>query len=77
MSNEDIKVNMVSPGFVETKMTFENNSKDRINSLDEYIPLGMTKPKDIAKMCSFIVNNNQSMTGQNIIIDGGYSLRNF
>jgi len=37
----------------------------------------ITKPKDIAKMCSFIVNNNQSMTGQNIIIDGGYSLRNF
>ena len=77
MSDRNIKVNMVSPGFVKTNMTLENNSIDRINSLNDYIPLGMTKPKDIAKMCSFIINNNQSMTGQNIIIDGGYSLRNF
>ncbi len=77
MSDRKIKVNMISPGFVETKMTTKNNTEERINSLNEFIPLGMTKPKDIAKMCSFMIHKNESMTGQNIIIDGGYSLRGF
>lgn len=73
MSINNIKVNMISPGFVLTKLTEKNNTPDRIDYLQKHIPLGMTNPSDIADLCNFLLTNN-SITGQNIIIDGGYSL---
>jgi NAD(P)-dependent dehydrogenase (short-subunit alcohol dehydrogenase family) len=75
LSKRKIKVNLVSPGFVETKLTMQNNIKERIYYLKNTIPLGMTKATSIAKFCKFLVNENVDITGQNIIIDGGYSLR--
>lgn len=70
-----IKVNMISPGFVDTALTRKNNSLERINYLNETIPLGMTDVYDIANLCAYLVQHNNSMTGQNIQIDGGYSLK--
>lgn len=75
LSNKNIKVNLVSPGFVETKLTLQNNSKERIDYLKDNIPLGMTKASSIAKFCKFLINDNVDITGQNIIIDGGYTLK--
>ena len=75
MADNSIKVNMISPGFVQTAMTMGNNSEERIHFLNNNIPLGMTKPEDIAKTCLFLLENNNAITGQNIIIDGGYSLK--
>jgi NAD(P)-dependent dehydrogenase (short-subunit alcohol dehydrogenase family) len=74
MSKCKIKINMISPGFVLTPLTEKNNSVDRIQQLQNSIPLGMTTPNDIAEICEFLVTKNHSITGQNIIIDGGYSL---
>lgn len=73
MSINNIKVNMISPGFVLTDLTKKNNSQERINFLNETIPLGMTEPSDIADLCFFMLQN-RNITGQNIIVDGGYSL---
>lgn len=73
MAQNKIKVNMISPGFVLTEMTKQNNTEDRISYLQNKIPLGMTLPEDIANMCYHLLFN-ESITGQNIIIDGGYSL---
>jgi 3-oxoacyl-[acyl-carrier protein] reductase len=75
LSTKNIKVNLVSPGFVETQLTLQNNSKERIDYLKNNIPLGMTKASSIAKFCKFLVNDNVDITGQNIIIDGGYTLK--
>jgi NAD(P)-dependent dehydrogenase (short-subunit alcohol dehydrogenase family) len=74
MAPNKIKVNMISPGFVLTPMTTKNNTQNRINELQEKIPLGITMPQDIADICVFFLKQNKSITGQNIIIDGGYSL---
>jgi 3-oxoacyl-[acyl-carrier protein] reductase len=74
MSQEQIKVNMISPGFVDTSMTRKNNSKERIEFLENNIPLGITSADEISNMCNYLLKNNNSITGQNIIIDGGYSL---
>ncbi len=75
LSSSGIKVNMVSPGFVDTEMTRRNNSKERIEELNSFIPLGMTPPQEIANLCLFLITSNNSMTGQNFVVDGGYSCK--
>jgi hypothetical protein len=57
-------------------MTRKNNSKEKIKSISDFIPLGLTNPSEIANMCEYFMTNNESITGQNIIIDGGYSVKN-
>jgi len=74
-SPKKIKVNMISPGFVDTQLTRNNNPPSRISELNNLIPLGLTEPEEIAKMCLFLTKNNNSITGQNLLIDGGYSLK--
>lgn len=74
MSPKKIKVNMVSPGFVDTPLTRKNLSKEKINYLNANIPLGLTTPESIANVCKFLITQNEAITGQNLIIDGGYSL---
>lgn len=74
-SLDGIKVNMVSPGFIDTKMTRKNNSADRINYLEKNIPLGLTDPWEIANLCVYLIKNNKAITGQNILVDGGASLK--
>ena len=73
MAHNKIKVNIVSPGFVDTALTRKNNTPERIQQLDSLIPLGLTFPEEIAKMCKYLIVENQAITGQNIIIDGGYN----
>ena len=70
-----IKVNLVSPGFVDTELTRKNNSIERINDLKKNIPLGLTDPWEIGKLCVYLIKYNNSITGQNLIIDNGYSLK--
>lgn len=74
-AEKGIKVNMVSPGFVDTKMTRKNNSEDRINYLQNNIPLGLVSCFEIANFCLYLIKQNNFITGQNIIIDGGCSLK--
>jgi 3-oxoacyl-[acyl-carrier protein] reductase len=74
-AKEQIKVNMISPGFVDTAMTRRNNTEQRIADLNSMIPLGMVNSQQIASMCVYLITKNTSITGQNFIIDGGYSLR--
>jgi NAD(P)-dependent dehydrogenase (short-subunit alcohol dehydrogenase family) len=74
MCEQKIKVNLISPGFIDTSLTRKNNTKERIEFLHRNIPLGLTNATEIGKICKYFVNNNEHITGQNIIIDGGYSL---
>jgi len=73
MAPKRIKVNMLSPGFVRTKLTTKNNPPERIEYLQSNIPLGMTSINDIAETCYFLLKTN-GITGQNFIVDNGYSL---
>lgn len=74
MSFNKTKVNMVSPGFVDTELTRKNNSLERIQQLNNNIPLGLTSASEIANICVYLMKHNNAITGQNIIVDGGYSL---
>ena len=68
------KVNMVSPGFIDTELTRKNNTIERIEQLNNNIPLGLTSASEIAKISVYLMKQNNAITGQNIIVDGGYSL---
>ena len=74
-----ILCNSIAPGFVETRMTKLNNSESIINDFKSRIPVGrLGTPNDIAKVVFFLTTlNNSYINGQNIIVDGGYSIGGF
>ena len=71
----NIQVNAVSPGFVNTELTQKILGTKEIKSLIERIPLGrLAKPEEIAKVVLFLCSKHNSyITGQNIVIDGGFT----
>jgi len=72
-----ILVNAVSPGFTETQLTKTILSKKEIKALASQVPLKrMAQPKEIAD-CVYLLGSpsNSYITGQNIVIDGGYSIK--
>lgn len=73
-ARENILTNTVSPGFIETDLTFKNNTPEQIHELKKQIPLHrLGSVKEIANLVHFLTVPNSFITGQNIIIDGGYS----
>ena len=70
----EVLVNMVSPGFVDTPLTKQNLSSKEIKELNNKIPLGLTDAWSIADFLLYMIKHNKSITGQNIVMDGGYSL---
>ncbi|CAF1437015.1 unnamed protein product [Adineta steineri] len=81
-----ITVNAYCPGVVDTQMVnscseqFAAHNKvskeDIYNSFLQKIPLGrLAKPDDIANFVSYLASENSNyITGQSIIVDGGFSL---
>lgn len=72
-------VNSVSPGYIDTQMTQKNNSPQKILEFISKIPLKrLGKPKDIAEVVYFLCSSKNSyINGQNIVVDGGYSIGGF
>jgi 3-oxoacyl-[acyl-carrier protein] reductase len=70
----NILANTVSPGFFVTDMTFQNNSEETISELRNKIPLGrLGYTNEVADLVYFLGVQNSYISGQNIVIDGGYS----
>lgn len=67
-----IRVNAVSPGFIDTDM-WRNRDENTINKMLSEIPLGRQgNVKDVAETVSFLASDKASyITGKNIIVDGG------
>lgn len=73
-----IRVNCVSPGTVtDTQMTKGLKSmisEDEFLGICEKYPSGLGSPINVADLCVFLLSDKSKwITGQNIIIDGGYS----
>ena len=70
-------VNAVAPGFIETSLTYKNNSKDDIDRIVSSVPLRkLGQPEHVANLVNFLMDpiRNCFITGQVITIDGGFSI---
>lgn len=77
LSPYNILVNCVSPTFVETEKSREFLSHKNVQrSYLAKIPLGKyANPSDISSMILYLASSyNRIITGENILIDGGYTI---
>jgi 3-oxoacyl-[acyl-carrier protein] reductase len=74
-----VLVNSVSPGYIATELTFRNNPPHELKKLTAGIPLGrLGEPAEIAKVVEFLCSSlNTYISGQDLIVDGGFSVGGF
>lgn len=80
LSAQGTRVNTIHPGVVETPLLEASNStfgEEELDALREKYPLKrFGKPEDIAKCAVYLLSDASSwMTGSNILIDGGFTLK--
>ena len=73
----NILINSVCPGFTNTELTLQNVSQSEAAKLCEQIPLGrFAEPSEIAELVFFLCSSkNTYITGQKIVIDGGFVVK--
>lgn len=79
LSKRRFRVNAVSPGVVNTPMTqklFSQIDTENIIRIKQMHPLDIGEVGDVVPMIAFLLSDNSKwITGQNIKIDGGYSIQ--
>jgi 3-oxoacyl-[acyl-carrier protein] reductase len=73
-SEHNILCNTISPGYILTDLTLQNNTKEDLENIKNQIPLKrLGNIDEISKLVYFLTIENTYINGQNITIDGGYS----
>lgn len=74
---DGIRINSISPGFTNTPMTKDaTNIPGLENAFEKEYPLGrIGTQEDIAAMVEFLASDECFMTGQNLQVNGGLTLR--
>ena len=75
-ARKNLRFNTISPGMVETPLTSSITSNEIVRKASEKMHTlqRIGKPKDISNMIKFLINpENNWITGQNFIVDGGLS----
>jgi 3-oxoacyl-[acyl-carrier protein] reductase len=70
-----ILANSVAPGFIDTDLTRKILGEKGIQEIQSTIPIKrLGKPSEVAAFVSWLVSDeNTYISGQNIMIDGGFS----
>lgn len=74
-----IRVNVVSPGIVETAINRNQPylaDPEKRKVTESMHPLGLGTTDDIANACVYLLSDaSRWVTGQNLIVDGGYTIK--
>ncbi len=77
LAPQQIRVNCVAPGFVDTEMLEAVRSvltEQQVDELRSSHPLGFGTPRDVANSIAFLLaETGRWMTGSTLVLDGGYS----
>jgi len=75
LAKDNVLVNCLAPGFVDTELTRGILGEKGIQEMAAKVPMGrLAQPEEIAQYACFLVGEeNTFMTGQNIIVDGGFT----
>lgn len=76
LAADNIMVNSVSPGFTMTELTVRTNTPEQLVELGNKVAARrLADPQEQANVVAFLCSEQNSyMTGQNLIVDGGYTL---
>jgi len=75
-ASRNVLVNSLSPGFIDTELTRRILSPEDLKEMIKQVPKGsLGQVEEIAQMACFMVSRNNSfMTGQALVVDGGFSI---
>jgi NAD(P)-dependent dehydrogenase (short-subunit alcohol dehydrogenase family) len=75
LAPDNILVNALCPGYVETEMTRRNNTPADLEAIAATIPLRrLAEPAEIARVAGFLCSEeNTYCTGQMLVVDGGFT----
>jgi NAD(P)-dependent dehydrogenase (short-subunit alcohol dehydrogenase family) len=77
LAKEQIRVNCVAPGWVETEMTAKIRAalpEEQYEAILAEYPLGIGQPRDVANGIAFLLSEaSRWMTGSTLVMDGGYT----
>jgi NAD(P)-dependent dehydrogenase (short-subunit alcohol dehydrogenase family) len=74
---DGIRVNAVAPGVIETEILIDNIERGLLDpsAFDARIPLGrLGRPEEIADAVYFLAHTATYVTGQIIVVDGGFTV---
>ncbi len=75
LAEYNIMVNSVSPGFTMTELTVNTNTPEQLVELGNKVAARrLADPQEQANVVAFLCSEQNSyMTGQNLVVDGGYT----
>jgi NAD(P)-dependent dehydrogenase (short-subunit alcohol dehydrogenase family) len=75
LADQNIRVNCVSPGIIRTPFQNTLTPEQAKNNIQNRIPLHREgRPADVAELIATLVEND-FVTGENVVIDGGMTMR--
>ncbi|PIF33778.1 NAD(P)-dependent dehydrogenase (short-subunit alcohol dehydrogenase family) [Flavobacterium sp. 9] len=79
LASQGIRSNSVSPGIIKTAMTDKASdvvSDEELKKAESEYPLGYGEPSDVAGLIMYLLSDiSKWMTGSDLIIDGGFTLK--
>ncbi len=79
LSQKGIRINAIAPGMVLTepiRKQMEKIDSEGIDNINKGYPFGLGEPRDISNVIEFLFSDKSRwITGQTIIVDGGFMIR--